>query len=330
MHQNIYLFFGENTYLQREKLTLWKQEFVKKHGDLNLVEVDGARTTPNELLMHTNQLPFLGEKKLVIVYDFLTQDTEVQKTFLELIEKVADFTILVFAETGEVDKRHALFKFLSTRYKKEEFLPIENTALTEWIVREVKKRDAEIDYKEAGHLTESVGVDMNELICEIEKLSLYRIHNKIRREDIDTLVTGKITQNIFKLTDAIATKNLRTAVQILEKLIASHEEVPRIFHMIVRQFRILVQIRSCLDRNMSQSEIRLQIPEHPFVIANGIKQATHFSVRELIRIYEHMLDIERKFKTGKIRITTDDQSEFATALHQFVIRSCKVAPSIPS
>lgn len=319
---NIILFYGENTYLINEKLKLWEQEFIKKHGDLNLLKLDGSITSTKEIYEQANQMPFLSEKKLVIVRGFLQKKADDQKTIIDFLEKIADFTILVFVEIESPDKRLSLFKHLLKNCRTEEFKNLEGFLLHNWIIKTVEKSGSKISMNEAKYLTEVCGNNMTELANELEKLSLNRLHQQIRKEDIDLMTVPKLAHNIFKLTDAIAAKNVKTAIEILEEMKNFNEEMPMIFHMVVRQFRIIIQIKDCMDKGMQQTDVRREVPEHPFVITNGMKQAGNFSMKQLKKIYSALLDIEIAFKTGGIKISVNDHSEFELALQKFVVQNC--------
>lgn len=320
--QNIILFFGENTYLLNEKIKLWEEEFIKKHGDLNLIKLEGKKLTAKEIYEHANQMPFLSDKKLLIIRGFLENKADHQKEFIDYIEKIADFTVIVFAETKSPDKRLSLYKKLTKECRIEEFANVEGNALYEWVIRETQKRGSQIGHSEARHLTDVAGNDMQELSNEIEKLALNRLQKGIRKEDIDTLTIPKLSYNVFKLTDAIAAKNSKKAIQILEELKNFNQEMPMLFHMIVRQFRILLQIRDCMDKGMQQADIKREVPEHPFVIMNGMKQAQNFTLKDLKTIHSALLAIEKAFKSGEIRISVNDHSEFELALQKFVVAHC--------
>lgn len=329
--ENIILFYGENTYLIDEKMKLWEREFVKKHGDLNSLKLDGAVTSAREIYEQANQVPFLSEKKLIIVKGFLQkkvgseEDDEEQdkpneqKILIDYLPKIADFTVLLFVETIMPDKRLSLFKYMIKNCRIEEFKNLADFALHDWIIKTAKKSGSEISKQEAQYLTDTVGKDMNELSNEIEKLSLNRLGKQIRKEDIDILTVPKLAHNIFKLTDAIAAKNVKTAIEILEEMKNFNEEMPMIFHMIVRQFRIILQIKDFMERGLSEFDIKREIPEHPFVIMNGIKQARNFSMKQLKSIYSGLLDIEKAFKSGGIKISVNDHSEFELALQKFIV-----------
>ena len=58
---------GENLYALRGEKRRWIDEFSKKHGPENIVRVDGKGLTVRILLDEVGVMPFLAEKRLVIV-----------------------------------------------------------------------------------------------------------------------------------------------------------------------------------------------------------------------------------------------------------------------
>jgi len=112
--ENLFLFFGEDTFSVNEKASFWQSEFCKKHGgDTNLEILEGEKINAGMIESFISSIPFLGEKRLVVVKNYIADgDPDDQKKTSAIIEKLPDFTILVFIETEGVDKRNSLFKKL--------------------------------------------------------------------------------------------------------------------------------------------------------------------------------------------------------------------------
>ena len=69
----IFLFFGDDTYSLNEKLNFWKEEFVKKQGNnMNLEVLDGTAIDGNQIESAISSAPFLGDKRLVIIKNYLS------------------------------------------------------------------------------------------------------------------------------------------------------------------------------------------------------------------------------------------------------------------
>ena len=65
--QNIYLFHGTDSYTSIRKAIFWQKEFEKKYGDLNSELFEGEDLTANKFMEAVGTLPFLSEKKLVVI-----------------------------------------------------------------------------------------------------------------------------------------------------------------------------------------------------------------------------------------------------------------------
>jgi len=137
---------------------------------------------------------------------------------------------------------------------------------------------------------------------EIEKLISFKKNRPITQEDINLLVSGKIKSNIFNLVDAMGTKNRKSALRLLNNELISGTSVIQLLGMIVRQFRILLEIKETLknDSQISKREISLKLNLHPFVAQKALEQARNYTLGELKNIYKKLLSIDIKTKTTSL------------------------------
>lgn len=320
----IFLFHGLDTYQLNKKLLFWQEEFAKKHdGDTNITILNGKETDTNEILQQTETMPFLAEKRLVIIKNLLNKaKSDEQKKLSKHLEEIPDFCVLVFAEDNEPDRRLTLYKKLKKIATIEEFKPLEGYQLTQWIQNEIQQKDGKISAENARYLGYVCGNNLWQLSNELNKLIAYSENKEITPQIIDLLVRPELHTTIFKLTDAIGLKNTKGSIKILNDLVESGEDPKRIFYMIVRQFRILIQTLSLLQQNTDQREITRILKQHPFTIKTAIDQCRNFNMEMLKKIYQSLLEIDTRLKTGKIRITPEDQREFLLSLEQLILESC--------
>src|SRR3989344_3025187 len=99
--KNVILFTGENTYLLAENLHFWKTEFIRKYGEENCMMVKSADVTLADLRNYTSTLPFLGEKRLLIILGIPLLSREEMHTLLHTLH---ENMILVFM-ASTYDKR---------------------------------------------------------------------------------------------------------------------------------------------------------------------------------------------------------------------------------
>ena len=93
--------------------------------------------------------------------------------------------------------------------------------------------------------------------------------------------------------------------------------------MIVRHFRILIQVHEMAGKNENQHSITQKLKQHPFVIQKTLQQSRNFTSEQLEEIYEKLLEIDVKFKTGIIKTYQQDDSEYKLAMEKLIIECCR-------
>jgi DNA polymerase III subunit delta len=325
--KNIYLFYGEDSFSCNQKLNYWKKEFVKKHDESGLESIDGNKIDPANFESNLESMPFLSEKKMIIVKNLLSQkSTEKNKTInkkiAKTIEKTPDFSLLIFHEIQTPDKRTSLYKKIAKIGKIEEFPLLSINALTKRILDQARERNLKIDFNNANYLATQCGLDLWTINNELDKLELFIPNQEITPQAIDEIVHPALSASIFRFTDGLGLKNYKEALKILKILVDSNEELSKIFFMIVRHFRILLQVKSMVDKNEPKHSITKKLKQHPFVIENMLKQSRNFSIEKLEKIYEELLQIDINVKTGITKVYGKNQKEFQLAIEKFIINCC--------
>lgn len=321
----IYLFHGENTYLIQEKLKIWKDKFTKKYGhDLNCSVIDAQpNSKAHEILNEALTLPFLAEKRLIIVKNFFECALkDEQNHFAKHLVQIPESTVLVFAESSKVDSKSSLLKKLAEIGEIEEFSNLNPFALSKWVEQKAKKNGSLIKKSDIDYLIQNSGPNLWHLNNEINKLSLYCQNRPITKNDIDLLTSSETETSIFKLTDLIGQKNITHALTTMKQLMDKGSDPDFIFHMILRQFRYIIQILELLIQNTPPSQIATKLNLKAFIVSTLSKQTKNFSMPKLISIYRELLKIEISRKTGKIKYSSGDTNEFNLALEKFILESC--------
>lgn len=141
MPTNIYLFHGKDNYTAGKKLTHWREEFEKKFGDLNIHIFEGGKLTAGEFNEAICTLPFLSDKKLIIIQDFLSEAKEEErKNLTEYLDKVPEHCLVIFIEHKTPDARTSLYKKLSKIGQNIEFKDLEKPELIQWIKKHFNEK----------------------------------------------------------------------------------------------------------------------------------------------------------------------------------------------
>jgi len=323
--KNIYLFYGEDTYMSSQKVNFWKDQFVKKYGeDANIQVINDKKIDINKLGTDITSVPFLCDKRLIIVKDLLNNlKPEDQKKFAKFLEKTPDFCILVFHETEKFDKTRSLFKKIKAIGKIEEFKPMSLRDLQNWTLKQAQQKKINIDPFTINFLIQHCGTELWRLSSELDKLATYANNEKITKEMIEQLVPASLSASIFKLTDSLATKNTKESLRTLSLLKQTGQDITRVFFMIVRHYRILIQVKDMYERNENKASITKRLRQHPFVIQKSLAQCNMIDLNRLKKIYENLLEIDKGFKTGRIKIIQQDDSQYLLAIEKLIINCCK-------
>lgn len=319
--KNLYLFHGEETYLLHQKVTFWKQSFQAKHGEYNLSVIDGLKETANSIISECETMPFLGEKRLVVIENLPSsmgnkvEDKKVN-AILNFLSDIPDSCVIVFVN-AKPDKRTKFYKQLVKLAEVEEFKPIQKDDLTKWVLQEIQQRGGKILPAATQYLIERTGNNLWALHNEIDKLIAFTGEKPISENDIDHLVTPVYDVNVFKLTDYIGAKQSKKAIDMLDKLIESGNSSFQIFNLIIRQFRIFLQIEEMQSK--PSKEIASALKLHPFVVQNSLKQVRTFKKQELKKAFRDLLEIDKKLKTGVIKTSVNNENLFMLELERFIL-----------
>jgi DNA polymerase-3 subunit delta len=306
-------------------------EFVgrmkEKLGDpatasLNTSIFDGRTVTLPELRAACDAMPFLTERRLVIVEGWLTRllhkseagDDEPRgaassrDTLAAIAAYVAeqqpDTTALVFVEKRDLPEKNVVVKAAAGAewaYVKRFDAP-KGEELVKWIRARAKAEGGEFSREAAQALAEAE-TDPRTLRHEIIKLLTYvDFKRPVEQAAVEQLTPAGSEARIFELVDAVGqrrgTQALRELHQLLEK-----EEPLYVLGMIVRQFRLILQARELLAARASEADVARALGLHPFPAGKICGQARRYSLPALDRIYHRLLECDADIKTGKAEAT---------------------------
>ncbi|HET89739.1 MAG TPA: DNA polymerase III subunit delta [Chloroflexi bacterium] len=311
-----YVFHGTDEFTQAETLS----DFKRKLGppdtvDLNTTYLDGKRITLGELRHACDAIPFLAEKRLVIVTGLLAhlsprRGQQLSQSQHEYLDALTDYlptlpptTRLVLVESLALPAQHPILQLAreTKRGYVKQFDPPRDRELPQWIVSRVQRHGGEIELRAAHQLAAAIDADLRLLDQEIQKLVTYtNAERPISTADVDTLVPYTQAAVVFDMVDALGRRDGRTAAQTLHRLLDDGEHPMGLLAMIVRQFRLLIQVKELKTEGASSREIAQALKLHPFPTSKLYNQVTHFTAAQLEMVYRHLMDTDVAIKTGEI------------------------------
>ena len=295
--KQIYLLYGEEEYLKKQ----YKERFIKAMlpgGDtMNISRFHGKGTDLREVMDIAETLPFFAERRLIVM-----ENTGVFKNaapeFADYLKKLPDTTFMIFLDE-ELDKRSKTYKAVKDKGRIVELKRQDEKTLLRWIMGLAKQEGKQMSESVARYFLGKVGNDMDNIRQELEKLFCYCLHHTdIRVDDIEEICTTQIGNHIFDMVDAVANKEQKKALDYYYDLLALKEPPMRILYLLVRQFRILMEIKELEKTGYGPKEMASKAGLMPFLIGKYRAQARAFSGKELRAIVEDGVQTEENVKTG--------------------------------
>lgn len=295
--KSIYLLYGEEAYLKKQ----YKERFIKAmlpEGDtMNYAYFEGKGVNVQEVIGLAETLPFFAERRLIVL-----ENTGLFKgagaELAEYLKRMPDTTFFIFIES-EMDKRSKLYKAVKDKGHIVELPFQDENTLKRWILGNVKRENKQMADQTALYLLNKVGLDMENIQKELEKLFCYTMErDKITTDDIDAICVTQITNHIFDMVNAVAEKRQKRALDLYYDLLALKEPPMRILFLLVRQYRLLYQVKDLMKKGYAKKEIAAKAGLHPFAVGKYMEQAKHFRSLELHQILTESAEIEEQVKTG--------------------------------
>ncbi|NDJ34655.1 MAG: DNA polymerase III subunit delta [Chloroflexi bacterium] len=321
----VYLFHGTDEPTLRDRLTAFLAEYSSSPAtDMNFTRLEGRSLELSDIVNAAGTLPFLADVRVVVV-DNLTESGQAKELVKDglaaLIAVLPDWARVVFVETGtgsqqgdtqgegkrKSTRRQLVKKLVSLverdpRGKVLSFdSPSSDSDRARWVEKRASFYEAAIDRPAAALLANRIGDELTLIDIELMKLATYvNGERAISSQDVELLTPYESEANIFNMVDALGQRNGRVALALLRQMTVEEDQPPlRVFSMMVRQYRLLLQMKEQLEQGRSPHDASKLMGIHNFVAQKLAGQSRNYSLRLLERIYEVLLETDVDIKTGR-------------------------------
>ncbi len=297
---SIIVLYGDDAFaIQKYVASLESRLGDPSIADLNISHLDGRQASNDDIRSAACSMPFLAERRLVVLTNPLSRFTNrgprgenpeeergtsrlnaaqraAREKFLALLDEIPASTALVLVvEDTRVRRRgewqwetltanHWLRRWSeragARAWRQECPLPTVED-MPGWIRRQAEAQHGQFTPQAARVLADHIGQDTRVADQEIIKLLTYVDYSRPVDEDDVTLLTARTNQaSIFTLVDAIGERNGQTALKTLHQLEEENDPF-ELFGMIIRQFRLLLQAREVLDEGGSADIVASEVKE---------------------------------------------------------------------
>lgn len=278
--------------------------------DFNVKTMEYGAFTLEDILANLETLPLMGGLTYTIVYKADKLISDLSDEDLKRIEKYIsapnESSILILV-ADQLDKRRKGYKVFKKYGEVVEFRSLNPTEFKKWIEKyfmdhKKKIRNYELQYlsNHLGYLSKNSDMTLYNVSQELEKMINYSNKKEITKDVIDEFVDEPLENSIFKLIDALLEGDTEVALDTLNYMDAKGEALLMILFMIIQQFRNIYKIKVLNDAGLTAKVASKTIGIHPFVGEKALKQSKIIDYKQLDRLLELSLEVDRRSKSTGI------------------------------
>jgi DNA polymerase-3 subunit delta len=319
----IYILWGEDEYSREEAL----QDIKNKLGDISLLStnttvLDGNKLYLNDLRACAEAMPFLAEKRLVIIkgllerYETKTSANKAKKGgvsgskqdetqgFVDCLKGLPKSTVLILTDSIETKKNNLqnnqIYKGIFEIAEIRAFPWMRGIKLIQWIQSRVTQKGGGISRQATNILIELIGGDLHTMTNEIDKLVSFTGGRMIEEKDVRMVVSAAQEADIFVMVDAIIDHKVDLAEQILQKLLRNGVAPAQILVLLARQIQMMVQLKDLKYQKKPLAEIQTKMGiSYGFIWDKISARSEKYTMDGLKQTYKKLLETDLAIKTGK-------------------------------
>jgi len=256
-------------------------------------------------------LPFIDARRVLVLRDWgllagkrdKGAGAERAAGYLALLP---DSTDLVLISHALVAPANALYRAIAglereKRAQIQKFEPPRRPDRAGWVRKLAEERGLTITPAAVRLLLERSQPDLRLLDQEIAKLALYASPaTRIDEEAVRALVGETREEEIFALTDALATGRPGEVAGVLQSLLDSGREPTWLLYTLVSHWRRLMHARAVRDRGGNVADLQARLSDHPFVLEKAFRHAADYTAADLDRGFHELLRLEEEIKLGEV------------------------------
>lgn len=288
----ILIFHGHEEYVKDRTMEALKAKLIAPGmEDLNYQYLEGDRANAAEIRRAVETLPFMAEKRLVVVRDYPMLasssrgsglDARQEAAELELMTKrFPETTCLVFLQRAEADTTKAAWKQLIKIADVVEFKGLSEDEIITQLNKMAKRSECAIGRETVRFMLQYCGTDLETLDHEMEKACSHAgAGNTVARRDIEAVCVQTQESKVFSFIDSLFAGRGTDAMRQLRALTEDGDSVRSLLSLIERQARLLAAAKAA-GRGADARALASMVGAPPFAVEAAQRQAGRWTGEEL-------------------------------------------------
>lgn len=311
--KNLLLLYGREEFLIRWAVDTLVNKYVNEAcRDMDFTKLDGAAVTFEEIRNACETLPFLSERRIVLITGFKLVEGGKTKGFDEegesilagYLKEIPDSCMLIITSES-ADKRKRIFKAVSEHGGVYEFGELDEKSLKAYIEKRFKEAGKTARPSVVAGLIEASGYydkdtdyTLYNLENDIKKAVAYSESAEIGMDAVENTISGNMDANVFAMIDSLERGRKGEAYQMLHNLLVSGEQVYKLLALLCSHFEIILSVKEMKEEGKTFAEMKDILGIHEFRIKKAASFAEKYTLPHLRKILQKTYEIDKNIKTG--------------------------------
>ena len=310
----IYFIYGNQSPTIKSQIKKIATSFLGENDvdEFNFVKLDGHNSLVQEAVDEYRYVSLGYDKKVVSLENcyFLSKPKpknkiEADQDYDSLIELIKEdhgndeSALILSVSNSSIDEKNAIYLSLKDNAKIIEIADPDEKSFNDYIKSYCAKYNIIIDRDAINELAFRTDGDVALFKNSITKLTLYTDH--IRYNDVTKLVTRKLDDNAFLLSNLLIENKNVEAVALFKDLRVSNVEPITLISQLANQFRLLNQVRYLLRfKKLSQEEVAKELKIKPGRVYILSKHLSLISENAINNALEDLYQLDLDIKSGQV------------------------------
>lgn len=267
--------------------------------DFNLNTVYCRDTSISQLLNLAQTLPFMSEKRLLIVKEIdLLKADDIEELLPYLHDPSPSTCLVMISHQARYDNKKVI-SAVETQGMVTRFFPLLDREILTWMEEWARTRNLTLQRDAALYLWQAVGNDLQKIKNELDKVGIF-IHDKkaITLGDVKAVVGDFREYTSFAFAEALGKKDQERAFLILSRLMQEGEHPVGLLGLVAWNFRRLMQAKELERSGSTFEEIKRKLNVIFHQAFSFQEQIKRYSMDELQNVFEILLKTDEELKSS--------------------------------
>ena len=277
--------------------------------DFNLIDIKGSHDVET-IKTSYETYPVMEDKKTIIWRDIdlsknkVKESNDILANLIDDLKEFPDFALFIIVSNNPPFKSGKFYKAVKKYGTIVEIDRLNKSELESLIGKRFLRNGKKIQKSlirdivdRFSYLSNDSEIDLYQIVNSVDKIIASSTDKIVSVEDVNNQLDEVLNLNIFNLTDAISSKDKKRASLTFLKMARSDEDLFMVFHMIIRQVRNLIGVKTLYVGGYNDSFMMKSLGIGGFELKKIKGFIRNFSIIELLDAHKRLFEIEVRQKS---------------------------------